>query len=165
MESESSQKRTPRPMRPMEATVSPMTDPPKNATLRAAAAPCSLAAIVVRTFALVAVYMPTNPANEDAMQPNRKAPAWYLPYSGFCKKNSAAAMTTAKREMSMNSRFMNTMAPRWIFSAISATLPSPPDFLTIEASMIPAMIRPMRPTIGVRMYISDIGFCVLFGFG
>lgn len=145
-------------MRPMDATVSPMTEPPKNATLRAAAAPCSLAAMVVRTLALVAVYMPTNPAKEEAIQPNRKAPAWSFPYSGFWKKKRAAAMTTAKSEMSMNSRFMKTMAPRWIFSAISATLPSPPDFLTMEANIIPAMRRPMRPTIGVSMYISDIGF-------
>ena len=42
----------------MAATVSPMIEPPKNATVRAAGAPLSAAAVVVRTFARVAVNIP-----------------------------------------------------------------------------------------------------------
>ena len=46
---------------------------------------------------------------------------------------------------------MNTMAPRWIFSAISATLPSPPEYRTMRASRMNAMINPTIPAIGTRI--------------
>ena len=46
------------PNRPIDATVRPMIEPPKKATFSASAAPLLLAATAVRTFALVAVYMP-----------------------------------------------------------------------------------------------------------
>ena len=42
------------PSKPIEATVNPMIDPPKKATLRAAAAPFVLAATAVLTLAFVA---------------------------------------------------------------------------------------------------------------
>ena len=50
--------RMPMPNSPIDATVRPMIEPPKKATFSASAAPLLLAATAVRTFALVAVYMP-----------------------------------------------------------------------------------------------------------
>ena len=51
-------KRVPTPSRPIEATVSPMIDPPKKAVVRAAPAPLWCAARAVRTFTWVAEYIP-----------------------------------------------------------------------------------------------------------
>ena len=48
----------PMPSRPIEATVSPIIEPPKKATLRAAAAPFVFAATAVLTLAFVAEYIP-----------------------------------------------------------------------------------------------------------
>ena len=48
----------PMPRRPIDATVSPMIEPPKKAMFKAAAAPLVLAATAVLTFALVAEYIP-----------------------------------------------------------------------------------------------------------
>ena len=96
----------------MDATVSPITDPPKKATESAWAGPSFLAARVVRTFALVAVYIPMNPAIEEERAPRKKASDCCLPYSCFWKKKSAPPMIRAKMDMRRNSLLMKTMAPR-----------------------------------------------------
>ena len=49
---------TPIPNKPMDATVRPIIEPPKNATFNASEAPLVLAATAVLTFAFVAVYIP-----------------------------------------------------------------------------------------------------------
>ena len=50
--------KVPTPRRPIEATVSPMIEPPKNAVVSAAPAPLWCAAKAVRTLTCVAEYMP-----------------------------------------------------------------------------------------------------------
>ena len=67
-------------------------------------------------------------------------------------------MTRAKMEIRRNSLFMKTMAPRWIFSAISATFPSPPEYLMMRDRRMKAMINPTIPAAGVK-----IGFTVIGG--
>ena len=56
----------------MEATVKPMIEPPKNATLRASDAPSSFAATAVLTLAFVAVYIPIKPATPEQAAPTKK---------------------------------------------------------------------------------------------
>ena len=53
----------------MAATVRPIMEPPKKATFNAAPGPLSLAAVVVRTLALVAVCMPMKPAADEHKAP------------------------------------------------------------------------------------------------
>ena len=65
----------PTPTNPIAATVKPMTEPPKNATLSASAAPFSLAATAVLTLALVAAYMPMKPAMPEHNDPNKNEAA------------------------------------------------------------------------------------------
>jgi hypothetical protein len=63
----------------------PMMEPPKKATVSASAAPLVWAAVVVREFAWVAVYMPMKPARAEAPAPTTKASAVFQPrktYSG-----------------------------------------------------------------------------------
>ncbi len=76
----------------MEATVSPMMEPPKKATDSAAAAPSVWAAVVVRTLALVAVYMPIQPASADDRAPTTKA----ITVSTPSETQSSTASTRAK---------------------------------------------------------------------
>ena len=63
------------PTNPIAATVRPIIEPPKNATLSAEAAPPSLAATAVLTLALVAVYIPIYPADPEHKAPRKKARA------------------------------------------------------------------------------------------
>ena len=65
----------------MAATVRPMIEPPKKATVRAAGAPLSAAAVVVRTFARVAVNIPMYPAEAEASAPTKKAAVVFQPRS------------------------------------------------------------------------------------
>ena len=48
----------PKPRSPIEATVNPIMEPPKKATVKASEAPLSWAAVAVRTLACVAAYIP-----------------------------------------------------------------------------------------------------------
>ncbi len=117
-----SQYSDPRPIKPNEATQRPITDPPKNATLRAAGAPAVCAAVVVRTLARVAAYIPMYPARAEEMAPTANAKA-------VCHGRNTANSTSriaAKIPSIWYSRRMNTMAPRWIWSAIcfTASVPS-----------------------------------------
>ena len=50
----------------------PMTAPPEKATDRAAFMPLSFAAAAVRTFALVATFIPMKPAAVEKTAPTRK---------------------------------------------------------------------------------------------
>ena len=115
----------PTPSKPIEATVKPMTDPPKNAVVSAGPAPRLCAAMAVRTFTCVAEYMPINPATEDAPAPRKKASD-----SHGSLRLSRPPTTRAKAPININSRRMKTSAPLWISPAISATRPSPPGSRT-----------------------------------
>ena len=116
----------PRPSSPMAATVRPMTAPPEKAILSALAAPVSLAATVVRTFARVAVFMPMKPAAEEARQPMKKAiDCGPLKDLSWNRNRVAVPRITENRAMRMNSRFMKTIAPFWIFSEIRSARPPP----------------------------------------
>ena len=59
----------------MDATVSPMTEPPKKAMFRASDAPLTFAATAVLTLALVAAYIPIKPAMPEHKAPSKKAAA------------------------------------------------------------------------------------------
>ena len=89
-----------------------MMEPPKNATDSAAGAPCVCAAVVVRTLALVAVYMPIQPAPAEDKAPTTNAIAVEGPSPGDA--NRMRMRTPAKRASIRYSRRMNTMAPMWI---------------------------------------------------
>ncbi len=64
-------KRIVTPSSPRPATVKPITAPPRNARLSAAATPPVRAASVVRAFAAVAIRMPMKPALPEAIAPAR----------------------------------------------------------------------------------------------
>ena len=79
--------------------------------------------MVVRTFAWVAVYIPIQPAAAEDSAPAMKASAVGAPRPG--EKNRMAISTAAKSASMVYSRRMNTIAPRWIWSAMWRTLSSP----------------------------------------
>ena len=87
-----------------------MMEPPKNATDRAAGAPCVCAAVVVRTFAFVAVYIPIQPAPADESAPTMNATAVEAPSPG--EKKRMTIRIAANSASIVYSRRMNTMAPR-----------------------------------------------------
>ena len=109
-------------MRPREATASPMIDPPKKATDSAAAGPSVCAAVVVRTLALVAVYMPNQPAPAEDRAPATNAQTVSMPSPDT---NSSTRSPAANRASIVYSRRMNTMAPSWMASAIFLMAGSP----------------------------------------
>ena len=135
------------PISPIEATVRPITDPPKNATARALAEPCWFAATVVRTLALVAQYMPMNPAIEEHPAPTKNA----MPSFQSFFQPTRQPMTIAKSPRITNSRFMKVIAPLWIVSPICATRPSPPDVFIIMRKIKPAAASPKTPIKGVTI--------------
>ncbi len=105
----------------MDATVSPMIEPPKKATESAAGAPSVWAAVVVRTLALVAVYMPIQPAEAEDRAPTTKAMAVSVPSA----KYKITSSTLANSASMVYSRRIKTMAPSWIASAIFLMLSAP----------------------------------------
>mgnify|MGYP007000153551 CR=1 len=60
---------TPKPNKPIAATVKPIIDPPKKATVKLSDIPNLFAEFVVLTFALVDVYMPINPVADEQSAP------------------------------------------------------------------------------------------------
>ena len=99
-----------------------MMEPPKKATDSAAAGPSVCAAVVVRTLALVAVYMPIQPAPADDRAPAMKAQIVPVPSP---EKNSSTSSAKANSASMLYSRRMNTMAPEWMASAIFLMASSP----------------------------------------
>ena len=59
-----------------------MMEPPKNATESAAGAPCVCAAVVVRTLALVAVYMPIHPGTGGGQGAEHESDSGRRPEAG-----------------------------------------------------------------------------------
>ena len=98
-----------------------MTAPPKKATRSALPTPSWFAAAEVRTFALVADFMPKNPAMTEQRAPMRYAAA----VGGeMAHANPAATTATATANMEY-SRRRKAIAPAWICSAMApiASLP------------------------------------------
>ena len=85
-----------------------MMEPPKKATDSAAAGPWLWAAAVVRTLALVAVYMPIQPAPAEDNAPATKAQIVSTPNP---EKNSSTSNKAANNANMLYSRRMNTIAP------------------------------------------------------
>ena len=82
----------------------------------------SCAAVAVRTFACVAVYIPIYPAAPEQTAPSKNAKAVAPPRS----LSQIAKKTTVQKIASrLYSAFINTIAPRCIWSPISTTLPDP----------------------------------------
>ncbi len=120
---------SPKPRRPMAATVRPMIDPPKNATERLSLTPEFCAAVAVLTLALVAVYMPMKPVIEELKAPTINATVLLSP-SPMYMPNISISEKTNKIEYSF---FINAMAPRCISSEISVRFLSPAGyFFTTE---------------------------------
>ena len=86
--------RRPRPSRPRAATHRPITAPPLKATRSELGRPPSRAATAVRTLALVAASMPSQPASEEVMAPTQKDTKVCWPRPGM---NSRMAETTAAK--------------------------------------------------------------------
>jgi hypothetical protein len=84
--------------------------------------PWLCAATAVRTLALVAANMPRKPASADDTAPAMKAIAVFVP-RGETKMPSSS--TAANMASILYSRCMKTMAPRWIWSPMCFTSPSP----------------------------------------
>ena len=99
-----------------------MMEPPKKATESACAAPLLWAAVVVRTLALVAVYMPIQPAPAEDRAPATKAQIVSTPKP---EKNSSASSRAANSASMLYSRRMKTIAPEWMASAIFLMAASP----------------------------------------
>ncbi len=101
-----------------------MTEPPKKATVSAAGAPLVAAAVVVRTFAFVAAYIPKKPAAAEAIPPTKNDTDVFQPSA----KKSRTPTTRPKTTRIESSRFMKVIAPRWISSAMALTFASPSGY-------------------------------------
>ena len=88
--------------------VKPIIDPPKKATFNASEAPFSFAATAVLTFALVAVYIPINPAIPEHEAPTKKEIAVCHPKL----KYKARIQTRQNIASLLYSLAINTIAPK-----------------------------------------------------
>ena len=109
----------PRPKTPSPTTLIPITDPPVKATFNAEAK-LVLAAFVVRLFALVATFIPRNPAKPEVTAPTTneseiKALESALPE--FANPRRTATATT-KIARTRYSAFKKAMAPSAILAPI-----------------------------------------------
>jgi hypothetical protein len=111
---------------PSAAMVSPMTEPPKKATASALSRPRVRAACAVRTLALVAAFIPTNPASIEHIAPEMKASAVREPMPS----ESRTATTTMNQTRIEYSLRRKVMAPLSIASAISVMEPLPAGWAT-----------------------------------
>ena len=118
-----SQYQRPTPTRPSAATDSPITAPPKNATLSALPWPCSDAAADVRTFARVAAFIPKKPASTELRAPVMYASDVYVPMAS----QSRIATSATNAASTEYSRRRNAMAPAWICSERSRIRSVPTD--------------------------------------
>ena len=109
----------PRPKTPRPTTLIPMTDPPVNATFKAEAKPVR-AALVVRLLALVATFIPKNPAKPEATAPtinDTEINALESVRPEFAKPKSIATAMT-KMDRTRYSAFKKAMAPSAILAPI-----------------------------------------------
>jgi hypothetical protein len=119
-------KKRPRPRMPSAAMVRPITEPPKKATASALSRPTARAACAVRTLALVAAFMPMNPASIEQIAPETNASAVREPMPA----ESRTATTTMNHRRIEYSLRRNAIAPLSIASAISVIRPLPAGWAT-----------------------------------
>jgi len=127
----------------------PITVPPLNATSSAAGRP-TRAAAVVRTFALVATFMPAQPEIADASAPtmNEAAMSGLRPSPVELAAASKPATMTTKIASTLYSAFKKAIAPSWMRAAISFILSSPASFLPIAVALMKAKSRARTPAAG-----------------
>src|SRR3989304_1678874 len=139
-------KKMPRPRMPSEAMVRPPPAPPKTAPARALSRPTDRAACAVRTLALVAAFMPMNPASMEQTAPEMKASAVRVPMP----RASRTATTTMNQTRIEYSLRRNAIAPVSIASAISVMRPLPAGWATTYRYSTKAIRSPRVPRTGAR---------------
>ena len=144
--------RIPRPSTANPATPKPITAPALKETLRALAKDV-LAACVVLTFALVAIFMPTQPANALKKAPIKKAIAmtqWpsNATFSSPADHASNAAAIAEKIAITRHSARKKAKAPRAIWPAISCIFASPASCLLTQVALTIMTKRPKIPSKG-----------------
>ncbi|MBA7671561.1 hypothetical protein ES703_79720 [subsurface metagenome] len=102
-------------MMPTDATEIPITEPPRKATFKALVRPLSLAAWHVRTFEVVAAFIPIQPGSIEQIEPARKA----IAVGRQSVKQMAKKDITRKIAVILYSCFRKTTVPERIFSAIA----------------------------------------------
>ena len=122
------------PKTPNPTTPRPITAPPAKATSNALPRD-ALAALVVLTFALVATFIPINPASAEQIAPTIKDTATipFDPSSLLPLKNNKIATATTKIAKILYSAFKNDIAPSAIFLAIRFILSVPWSCLLTQA--------------------------------
>ena len=109
-----------------------------------------LAAFVVRTFALVATFMPINPANADIKAPTTKetatSPVELASFSPL--KNSITATATTKIANTLYSAFKKAIAPSAMFLAIIRIFSVPSSCFVTHADLINIKTNPMIANTG-----------------
>ena len=110
------------PIRAKPATHKPITEPPLNATFKVLpVSRVSFAAFVTRTFAYVAIFIPTKPAAAETSAPIINA----IPVCQLTKAISRAATTEPMIATILYSYLMKAFAPTRIAAAISCILSVP----------------------------------------
>ena len=112
---------------PKPTTQSPITAPPEKAIESALFIPLSLAAFAVRTFAFVATFIPTYPANVERTAPTIKQTAVIQSIPNPKTKKS----TTTKTIKILYSANKNAFAPSAIEPEISFIFSFPTSLLFI----------------------------------
>ena len=98
----------PRPKRPIAATVKPIIEPPKKATVKLSDNPNLFAEFVVLTLAFVDVYIPMKPVADEHRAPITNASV----LSGPSPTNTPTVNTIENKNNIEYSFFMNVIAPR-----------------------------------------------------
>ena len=138
-----------RPKTPRPTTPRPITAPPAKATSKALPKEV-LAAFVVRTFALVATFIPINPAKAEQIAPTIKETATIPlePVSLLPLKKSKMATATTKMLNILYSAFKKDMAPSAMFLAILAIFSSPTSCLETHTFLIKTYSSAKTPNTG-----------------
>ena len=152
----------PRPKTANPATPRPMTAPPVNETDKAFAKEVR-AACVVRTFALVAIFIPIHPAKALNTAPMIKAMAITQSVCAATASNSAdqpnkAAAITTKTPKTRHSARKKANAPREMCPASSTIFSSPASCLLTQMALPIMTTKPKRPSTGT---IHSIWFIVI----
>ena len=137
------------PRTPSPTTPIPITAPPPKATSRALAKPV-LAALVVLTLALVATFIPMNPAKAEQIAPRMKDKATIGAEPSVTEPPQAikTATTTTKMESTLYSAFKKAIAPSAMFSAIRAILSVPISCFPTHPDLMKVKIKATSPNAG-----------------
>ena len=103
------------PSRPRPTTHMPITEPPEKAMDRALIMPLSMAALAVRTLALVATFMPKKPASMEKPAPMTKQ----MPVPILMNREISAKRMAMKMTSILYSERRKALAPSAMEPAIS----------------------------------------------